>query len=66
MIIVIDALNAHRFTHLLDDMFRLRKRVFADRLGWEVDCTEDGREIDKFDALDPAYIIGLDDEGHTA
>jgi acyl homoserine lactone synthase len=65
MIIVIDALNAHRFTHLLDDMFRLRKRVFADRLGWEVNCTEDGREIDKFDALDPAYILGLDDEGHV-
>lgn len=65
MIIVIDALNAHRFGHLLDEMFRLRKRVFADRLGWEVECTSDGREIDDFDRLDPAYIVGLDDAGHV-
>lgn len=65
MIIVIDAVNAHRFEHLLDEMFRLRKRVFADRLGWDVECTEDGREIDPFDDLDPGYILGLDDTGHV-
>ena len=65
MIIVIDAVNAHRFGHLLDEMFRLRKRVFADRLGWDVDCTADGREIDHFDALDPGYVLGLDDAGHV-
>ena len=65
MIIVIDALNAHRFGHLLDEMFRLRKRVFADRLGWQVECTPDGREIDDFDRLDPAYILGLDDAGNV-
>ena len=64
MIIVIDAINKHRFQHILDDMFRLRARVFADRLGWEVDV-HDGKEIDKFDRLDPAYIVGLDDEGHV-
>jgi len=65
MIIVIDAVNAHRFGHLLDEMFRLRKRVFADRLGWDVECTADGREIDRFDALDPGYVLGLDDAGHV-
>ncbi len=64
MIIVIDAINKHRFQHILDDMFRLRARVFADRLGWEVDV-RDGKEIDKFDRLDPAYVVGLDDEGHV-
>lgn len=64
MIIVIDALNKDRFGDLLDDMFRLRARVFGDRLGWEVDI-QDGKEIDKFDKMDPAYVIGLDDEGHV-
>lgn len=64
MIIVIDAINKHRFQHVLDDMFRLRARVFADRLGWEVEVS-DGKEIDKFDRLDPAYVVGLDDEGHV-
>lgn len=64
MIIVIDALNKDRFSDLLDEMFQLRARVFGDRLGWEVKI-ENGREIDQFDHLDPAYVIGLDDEGHV-
>ena len=64
MIIVIDALNKHLHEDILDEMFRLRARVFADRLGWDV-TIEDGREIDAFDALDPAYVVGLDAEGHV-
>lgn len=64
MIIVIDALNKERFSDLLDDMFRLRARVFAGRLGWDVNI-ESGMEIDRFDHLDPAYVIGLDDEGNV-
>ena len=64
MIIVVDALNKDRFGDLLDEMFKLRARVFGDRLGWEVEIV-DGREIDQFDRLDPAYVIGLDDEGHV-
>jgi acyl homoserine lactone synthase len=64
MIIVVDALNKDRFGDLLDQMFQLRARVFGDRLGWEVTITN-GREIDQFDHLDPAYVIGLDDEGNV-
>lgn len=64
MILVIDALNRSRFKDVLDDMFRLRARVFGDRLGWEVEI-EDGKEIDKFDHLDPAYVVGLDEEGQV-
>ncbi len=40
----------------LDAMHRLRARVFADRLGWEVDVI-DGMEIDCFDRLDPHYML---------
>ena len=64
MIIVIDALNRKRFGAVLDEMYRLRARVFGDRLGWEVDV-RDGKEIDRFDSLDPAYVVGLDDDGHV-
>lgn len=64
MIIVIDALNRDRYPHILEDMFRLRARVFEGRLGWDV-SVENGMEIDRFDSLDPAYVIGLDDEGHV-
>lgn len=59
MIIVIDALNKDRFNDVLDDMFQLRARVFQDRMGWDVHV-ENGREIDMFDSLDPAYVVSLD------
>jgi N-acyl-L-homoserine lactone synthetase len=62
MIYIIDSLNAKDYPDLLDAMFRLRKRVFSDRLGWDVQVTE-GREIDLFDGLDPAHVISVDDEG---
>jgi acyl homoserine lactone synthase len=64
MIYVIDSLNSNQYQPLLDEMFRLRKRVFADRLGWDVVVT-DGMEIDLFDRLDPAHIVSVDDEGHV-
>ncbi len=64
MIIVTDALNRDRHTDIIDEMYRLRTRVFQDRLGWDVKVT-DGREFDAFDALDPVYIIALDDDGHV-
>ena len=64
MIVIIDALNRTEMAPILDDMFRLRARVFGARLGWEV-TVENGQERDAFDALDPAYVIGLDDEGHV-
>ncbi|WP_343231140.1 acyl-homoserine-lactone synthase [Thalassovita aquimarina] len=43
-------------------MHALRARVFADRLGWEV-TVKNGMEIDEFDALNPAHVICLDDDG---
>ncbi len=64
MIIVVDGLNRHQFSDVLDEMFELRARVFSERLGWDVKI-EDGKEIDEFDHLDPAYVIGLDDGGNV-
>lgn len=62
MIVVIDGLNKHKFADLLDEMYRLRARVFQDRLGWDVKV-QDGKEIDEFDALDPAHVVCLDEDG---
>ena len=64
MIIVVDGLNRHLYSGLLDEMFALRARVFGERLGWDVDIL-DGKEIDQFDALNPAYVIGLNDDGRV-
>lgn len=64
MIYVVDSLNSGYYRPLLDEMFRLRKRVFHDRLGWDVQVT-DGKEIDLFDRLDPAHVISVDDQGQV-
>jgi acyl homoserine lactone synthase len=62
MIIIIDALNKHTFGHILDEMHKLRARVFQGRLGWEVSVT-DGMERDLFDDLNPAHVVCLDQDG---
>ncbi|WP_170329224.1 acyl-homoserine-lactone synthase [Ruegeria arenilitoris] len=62
MIIVIDGINQHKFKDVLDEMFKLRARVFGDRLGWEVNIV-DGRERDMFDDLNPAHVVSINDEG---
>ncbi len=59
MILIVDALNKDQYPDILDQMFRMRARVFGERLGWDV-TIEDGRERDQFDDLDPVYFIGLD------
>ena len=46
--------------HLLDQMFRLRARVFAERLKWDVNVV-DGRERDRFDDFAPVYLIYTDE-----
>jgi acyl homoserine lactone synthase len=45
----------------MDEMFRLRARVFRDRLRWDVHVA-DGKERDKYDDKGPVYLIYADDE----
>ncbi len=44
--------------HIIDEMHRLRARIFQGRLAWTVRCVN-GREYDQFDDLSPTYIIAL-------
>ncbi|MCW1410775.1 MULTISPECIES: acyl-homoserine-lactone synthase TraI [Rhizobium] len=53
--------NIHE-ARLLDQHFQLRARIFANRLGWDVNVV-DGRESDPFDALDPTCIVALSNSG---
>lgn len=50
-----------RFPRLIDEMHRLRRAVFHDRLKWQVTVINRW-EIDGYDALDPVYVIALDDD----
>jgi N-acyl-L-homoserine lactone synthetase len=61
MIVVIEPYNTHEYSGLLDEMFRLRARVFRDRLRWDVQVA-DGKERDKYDDEGPVYLIYADDE----
>ncbi|MCC8943939.1 GNAT family N-acetyltransferase [Bradyrhizobium sp. Arg62] len=52
-------LRHHQFGHHLDllaAMFRLRRRVFKDRLDWTVSVSGEF-EIDVYDALNPTYLL---------
>ncbi|UUP20045.1 acyl-homoserine-lactone synthase [Nitratireductor thuwali] len=60
MITIVEGAERERHPTLFDEMFRMRAAVFVDRLEWDVTVT-DGREIDRFDAEDPLYVLSLDD-----
>jgi acyl homoserine lactone synthase len=62
MIVVIEQQNAHKYSELTDEMFKLRARIFRDRLGWDVQVV-DGRERDQYDDAGPVYVIYADKEG---
>ncbi|NDW07698.1 acyl-homoserine-lactone synthase [Jiella pacifica] len=61
MIITVESVDRSKHPALVDEMFRMRAEVFADRLGWEVHV-ENGREIDRFDCEDPLYLLSLDEQ----
>ncbi len=60
MIRVVDGNNRGRFKSEIDQMFRLRKRVFLDRLQWDVK-TQGDFEIDEFDDLNPLYVLSVNE-----
>jgi len=60
MFILIEAHQYARYENLMNQAFRLRKRVFHDQLGWAVKITDDS-EKDEYDALRPAYLMWCND-----
>ncbi|MCK5750467.1 MAG: GNAT family N-acetyltransferase [Oricola sp.] len=53
------------FTDELQAMHRLRYRVFKERLDWDVQVSGD-LELDRFDKLDPHYLLLRDCGGGVA
>jgi acyl homoserine lactone synthase len=64
MIVVVEPHNAEKHAHLLEQMFRMRARIFHDHLGWDV-VVKDGKERDRYDEQSPVYIIYTDNGGRT-
>jgi acyl-homoserine lactone synthase len=61
MIEAITRENAHLYGPELDEMFRLRHRMFVEHLGWEALRKPDGIEKDQFDTEDAIYLLLMDD-----
>jgi len=60
MLVIVEQNNIREYSHLIDEMFRLRARIFFTRLRWDVQVA-DGKERDKFDDAGPVYVICADD-----
>lgn len=66
-VIAIGPHHRSQYPLLVDQMHRLRARVFRDRMGWDV-AVRDGQEFDQFDELNPTNILVVDRGvvvGHT-
>lgn len=48
-----------------EQLFRLRYRVFHERLHWDVQC-RDEMETDEYDDLRTVYVVAVDDEDNVA
>jgi acyl homoserine lactone synthase len=64
MIRIVDGTNRNSQPALMDQMFRLRKRTFHDRLKWDVTVVGE-HEVDEFDTLNPLYVLSMDEESQT-
>lgn len=51
-----------RHVPLIEGMYRLRHTVFSERLKW-TSLNPDGREVDRFDQLNPVYLICRNPDG---
>jgi acyl homoserine lactone synthase len=60
MIRLIHGSERQRFPVELDGYHRVRKRVFHERMGWDVPIIN-AWEVDGFDVLNPLYCVAIDD-----
>jgi len=61
MIVYVPPGKRHKYREELREYFKLRKRIFCDKLNW-VKPRADGLEVDRFDNLFNVYILSIDDK----
>jgi acyl homoserine lactone synthase len=64
MIKLISGAERNAYPSEIEQMFKLRKKVFHDRLGWDVHIEEEC-ERENFDELNPLYVLCMDDAGKS-
>lgn len=63
MVLIVGGADRARFRELVAEMHRQRKRVFIDRLGWDLPATDGEFEIDQFDVAAAVYLMALGSSG---
>lgn len=61
MIKVIAGHDTPLYPELMDQVYRLRHKVFVDEMGWEDLRSPDGRELDQFDTPDAVHHVAVRD-----
>ncbi len=62
MIHIVTTENTGAYAEQIMQMHRLRYKVFAERLNWEVQTSGD-MEFDVYDAMSPTYVLSIDNKG---
>ena len=65
MLYLIDRRNRAAFASQIEEMFRIRHRVYVDGRGWQAIARPDKREIDQFDTDDAVYLLGVGPDGRV-
>lgn len=60
MVVLVSSENRTQYRALLGEMHHDRKRVFVDKLRWNVPVRDDLYEIDEFDTDEALYLIAAD------
>tara|TARA_R110000868_G_scaffold218576_2_gene469223 strand:- start:147338 stop:147988 length:651 start_codon:yes stop_codon:yes gene_type:complete len=62
MLIIVNKDNQSKYSKELISMHQLRKKVFKDKLKWDV-TIRNGMEFDQFDTPDACYLMHLNEKG---
>lgn len=62
--VIVSASNASQHAKLLDDLAKVRYRLFVETLQWALPLASHGREVDQFDDERATYIVNLDLQGN--
>lgn len=65
MLAVVTRHNDFLYSDALDQMFRLRHRIFVERMGWEALRKPDAVERDEFDTSEAVYLLLMEEDGQV-
>ena len=62
--VIVSASNASHHAKLLDDLAKVRYRLFVETLQWTLPLAKHGRDLDQFDDERATYVVVVDLQGN--